>query len=366
MNILVTGSSGFMGKNLVARLNATQIGSVMPFDINDTEQTLAEYISKADVVFHLAGVNRPKEASEFHVGNTALTETLVRLMVEQNSKAPIIFTSSSQVSNGSEYAVSKEKAENTLLEFSEKTGNEVFIFRFPGTFGKWSRPNYNTVVATFCYNISRGLNIEMRNPSHELQLCYIDDVVDMLISTAIERKQAEMEPIYKITLGELAEKIKHFAAVEHKLEVSDMSDELTKKLYATYLSFLPEDSLSYDLLTHKDDRGSFTEFLHLPYHGQVSINVTKPGITKGEHWHDTKSEKFLVVTGCATTRLRKIGTTEIIERDVSSDKMEVLNIPPGYTHNFTNTGDVDLVTMIWVNEVFDKNRPDTYFEKVEL
>ena len=364
MKILITGSSGFLGKNLISRIKAEDIGGILPFDMPDTADKLEEQIRKADFIFHLAGVNRPDERSEFYDGNSGLTEAIIGFMEANDIKVPIVFSSTTQVGNGSDYAISKEMAEKTLLDYHARTGVEVFIYRFPGIFGKWSRPNYNTVVATFCNNIARGLPVEIRDPDYELRLCYIDDVVDLLLGTLCQRKEQKIEPTYSVTLGGLASMLESFASDEKKLEIGDLSDAFIKKLYATYLSFLPYDKVSYPLTMHKDDRGSFTEFLHLPKHGQVSVNVSKPGITKGDHWHDTKHEKFLVVSGRGVIRLRRLHTTEILEYHVCGDKPEVVDILPGYTHNIENLGDTDLVTAMWASEIFDKTKPDTFYEKV--
>jgi len=364
MKILVTGSNGFLGKNLIARINATDAGSVLSFDIADSIEVLEEYIKKADFIFHLAGVNRPQEKSEFYTGNSSITETVIKIIEANNLKIPIVFSSSTQVGNGSDYGKSKEMAEKALLAYQERTGAEVYIYRFPGIFGKWSRPNYNTVVATFCYNTARGIPIEIRDPDYELTLVYVDDVVDLLLRTLSERRLQIITPTYEITLGALADIIRTFSSKFGSLEIEDLSLPLNKKLYATYLSFIPESKMSYPLLTHADDRGSFTEFLHLPGHGQVSVNISKPGITKGEHRHDTKHEKFLVVSGKGVIRQRMTGSPEIIEHYVSGDEMKVLDILPGYTHNISNLGDTDMVTIMWVSEIFDESRPDTFFEKV--
>jgi len=364
MNLLVTGSNGFLGKNLIARINATDAGDVLPFDVLDSYDKLEESIKKADFIFHLAGVNRPLKNSEFYKGNSKLTETIIKIIEENNLKIPIVFSSTTQVGNGSDYAISKEMAEKALQQYETQTGANIFIYRFPGIFGKWSRPNYNTVVATFCNNIACGLPIEIRAPELELTLFYVDDAVNLLLETLNEQKVFDVAPIYKTTLGALAEMIKSFASEDKKLEIGDLSDPLTQKLYATYLSFLPEDKITYSLTTHKDDRGSFTEFLHLPKHGQVSVNVSKPDIIKGDHWHDTKHEKFLVVSGQGVIKLRNLNSTEILEYYVNADKLEVIDIPPGYTHSITNLGETDMVTIIWASEIFDKENPDTFYEKV--
>jgi len=364
MNILVTGSKGFLGKNLIARINSIGAGKVLPYDVSDPFETLERYVKDADFIFHLAGVNRPEEKSEFYSGNSGLTESLVELMENNGLSVPVLFTSSVQVGNGSDYAISKEMAEKTLAEYGLRSETEVFIYRLPGIFGKWSRPNYNTVVATFCYNIARGLPIEIRDPDFELSIWYVDDVVDLLLRTMNERKVQEIEPVYSVTLGKLAALTASFASEDRRLEVDDLSDPFTKKLYATYLSFLPKEKVSYPLTMHKDERGSFTEFMHLQKHGQVSINVSKPGITKGEHWHDTKHEKFLVVSGNGVIRQRVLGSSEVIEHYVNGEKLQVVDILPGCTHNIENLGDTDMVTVMWVSEIFDKAKPDTYFEKV--
>jgi UDP-2-acetamido-2,6-beta-L-arabino-hexul-4-ose reductase len=364
MSILVTGSNGFLGKNFIARINAIGLGNVLPFDVTDSSETLQEYIKEADFIFHFAGVNRPEEKSEFYIGNSKLTEAIIELLEINNLNTPIVFSSSTQVGSDNDYAMSKKIAEDAIIGYGQKRDAEVFIYRFPGIFGKWSRPNYNTVVATFCYNIARGLPIEIRDPDYELTLWYIDDVVDLLLRTMNERKLQEIKPVYNLTLGKLANEIKSFASDEHKLIVNDLSDPFTKKLFATYLSFLPEEKISYPLTMHKDERGSFTEFLHLPKHGQVSVNISKPGINKGEHWHDTKHEKFLVVSGHGVIRQRMLGCTKIIEHHVNGDALEVVDIIPGYTHNISNLGDTDMVTVMWVSEIYDKSHPDTYYEKV--
>ena len=328
MNILVTGSNGFIGKNLIARINATNAGVVLPFDVDDSDEKLEEFVKEADFIFHLAGVNRPEVNDEFYAGNLGLTEAVIGLLEKNNIKVPIVFSSTAQVGNDSDYGKSKELAENALMEYQARCGTDVFIYRFPGVFGKWSRPNYNTVVATFCYNISRGLPVEVRDPDYELTLCYVDDVVDLLLKTMNERKQQVVEPLYNVTLGKLAAMIESFASESSKLVIDDLSDSFTKKLYATYLSFLAKDKVSYPLTMHIDERGSFTEFLHLPKHGQVSVNISKPGITKGDHWHDTKHEKFLVVSGTGVIRQRMPGSLEIIEHHVSGEKLEVVEILP--------------------------------------
>jgi len=364
MNILVTGSQGFIGKNLIARIEALKIGSIMSFDINDSNEKLEEYIKKSDFIFHLAGINRPENISEFYSGNSELTEIIVKIMIANKIKVPIVFTSTAQVGNGSDYAKSKEIAEKTLLNFQECYNNDIFIYRLPGVFGKWSRPNYNTVVATFCNNIANNLPIEIRDPDFELTLIYIDDVINIFIKTLNEIKFQNIEPLYTVTLGKLASVIKSFASEDNKLVISDLSDSFIKKIYAVFLSYLPEEKISYPLLTHTDERGSFTEFLHLPKHGQVSVNISKPGIEKGNHWHDTKHEKFLVVHGNGVIKLRMLNSANVLEYPVNGNELKVIDIPPGYTHSIVNNGDTDMVTIIWVSEIYDPSNPDTFYEKV--
>ena len=362
MKILITGSEGFLGKNLSAKINALNLGDILSYDVNNSVETLKSYAAQADFVFHLAGVNRPKDNAEFYTGNRDLTEALIQMLSEKQSKTPVVFSSTIQAGNGSDYAKSKEEAEKMLLK--SDINENVFIYRLPNIFGKWSLPNYNTVVATFCHNAANGMPLAVRDPNFEVTLCYVDDVVDIFLEAMKTGQLQEIQPCYTITLGKLAETISAFANKSNKLKIWNVGDPFIKKLYATYLSFLPKDKFSYSLTTHQDDRGSFTEFLHLPMHGQVSVNISKPGIEKGNHWHNTKHEKFLVVHGKGIIKLRKINTTEILEYFVNGEKQEVVDIPPGYTHNICNLGDSDMITVMWANEIFDSQNPDTYFEKV--
>lgn len=369
MKILVTGAKGFIGKNLIVELRNRGYNDIYEFDIDTDKEFLNDYTRDCNFVFHLAGVNRPIDESEFIQGNAGLTLELIDSLKRHKNNSPILYTSSIQAEKENSYGKSKKAAEEFLFDYSKCTGIEVFIFRLPNLFGKWSRPNYNSVVATYCHNISRDMDITIRDPEAELTLCYIDDVVDEFISclTGKSRREGEyceVSPSYKIKLGELAEKIKSFKESRINLSVPDMGDSLTKKLYSTYLSYLPEDKFSYELKMNHDNRGSFTEFIKTPDRGQVSINVSKPGVTKGNHWHHTKNEKFLVVTGQGVIRLRKLNTDNVIEYHVSGDKLEVIDIPTGYTHSIINTGEVDLVTVMWANERFDPEKPDTYYLEV--
>ena len=381
MKILITGAKGFIGKNLVAQLNNIQQGKakhntlgsdliLFEFDKDTDPSLLDSYCKEADFVFHLAGVNRPKEQSEFMEGNFGFTSELLDTLKKHNNTCPIILSSSIQAELDNPYGESKKAGEDLLLEYGKETGAKVYIYRFPNVFGKWCRPNYNSAVATFCHNIAHDLPIQVNDPNHPMTLVYIDDVVQELISCLVEKPNKEGEyckvPVeHNIKLGKIVDLIKSFKDSRTTLQVPDLSDPITKKLYSTYLSYLPEDSFSYPLKMNVDERGSFTEFLKSPDRGQVSINISKPGITKGEHWHHTKNEKFLVVSGNGVIRFRKIDEpSEIIEYHVSGEKLEVVDIPVGYTHNIENLGERDMVTVMWVNEVFDVNKPDTFFEKV--
>lgn len=369
--VLVTGSGGFIGKNLVARLRAEGYDNLLLFDTDTPPELLEEYAQKARFVFHLAGVNRPKDAAEFYTGNAGLTARLLGLLQDCDNTAPLLLTSSAQAGNGTDYAKSKQEAEAEVFAHAEACQSDVFVYRLPGVFGKWSRPNYNTVVATFCYNVANGLPIEVRDSAFSLPLCYIDDVVDSFMAVLQgsvppppSGQFMGISPIYTVTLGQLAALVQSFKTNRATLALPNMADAFTEKLYATYLSYLPKEEFSYPLTMHTDDRGSFTEFLRTPERGQVSVNISKPGIVKGNHWHNTKNEKFLVVSGQAVIRFRKPDETEVMEYHVSGEKLEVVDIPTGYTHNIENTGNGDLVTVMWASEPFNPEKPDTYFAKV--
>ncbi|UFH65465.1 capsular polysaccharide biosynthesis protein CapF [Clostridium cadaveris] len=369
MKILITGANGFIGKNLIAELNNRGYKDIYKFDI-DTEKTLLDkYTKDCEFVFHFAGVNRPKDEKEFMEGNFGFTSELLDLLKKHNNKSPILITSSIQAERDNPYGNSKKAGEELIFKYSEETGSKALVYRLTNLFGKWSRPNYNTVVATFCYNIARNLDIQINNPDVELSLCYIDDVVCEFIRALEEKETKEgnycVVPVnHDIKLGDLAEKIKSFKESRENLSIPSMDDELTKKLYSTYLSFLPEDKFAYDLKMNCDNRGSFTEFIRTLDRGQISINVAKPGITKGNHWHHTKNEKFLVVSGKGLIRFRNIDSDEIIEYRVSEEKFQVVDIPTGYTHSIVNVGNTDMVTVMWANEVFNPEKTDTYFMEV--
>lgn len=381
MNILITGSKGFIGKNLVAELLNLKEGktkhkhlqsdlSILEFDKDTDIKTLNEYCKQADFVFHLAGVNRPQEQSEFMEGNYGFTSELLSLLKKHNNNCPMMISSSIQAELDNPYGKSKKAGEELLFNYSKETGAKVLIYRFPNVFGKWCKPNYNSAVATFCHNIAHGLPIQVNDPNVVMTLVYIDDVIQELINALVDRANelgnyCKVVVEHTIKLGEIVTLIESFKESRSTLQVPDLSDAFTKKLYSTYLSYLPEDQFSYPLKMNVDDRGSFTEFLKSPDRGQVSVNISKPGITKGNHWHHTKNEKFLVVSGKGAIRFRRVDTpSEIIEYFVSGEKLEVLDIPVGYTHNIENLGDSDMVTVMWVNEIFDPGRPDTYFDVV--
>ena len=383
--VLITGAGGFVGRNLVATLKTLGYTDLMLFEKDDTPKTLAEYCRRAAFVVHLAGINRPKDPSEFYAGNAGLTDTMLSLLEEAGSRAPVLVTSSIQAELDNDYGKSKLQAEQAIFAHGQRTGAPVFVFRMEGVFGKWCRPNYNSVVATFCHNVAHGLPIQVRDPAYSLPLVYIDDVVACILD-AMEKGEAvrdyagicRIHPVHTVTLGQLAETIQGFAKARGgkaaaalgtdglpTLAVPDLEDgSFEKKLYSTYLSYLPTDEFAYDLNMHCDNRGSFTEFLRTPERGQVSVNISKPGIVKGNHWHHTKNEKFLVVKGEGIIRFRQIFSDEVIEYRVSGEKLQVVDIPCGYTHNIENVGEADMVTVMWANESFDPEHPDTFAMQV--
>lgn len=368
MKILVTGANGFIGKNLIAKLKELNNYEIISIDRNNTEEELVQALLEAEFIFHLAGINRPKDEKEFFEGNSGLTGEIVRILKENNKNTPIAITSSIQADLDNAYGKSKKLAEEELLMYSTSANAKVFIYRLPNVFGKWCRPNYNSAVATFCNNIARGEEVWVSDPNIELTLVYIDDVVRCLISSMEDKNSlagyVNIDIEHKATLGKIVELLNSFVESRKSLMVPNMEDEFTKKLYSTYLSYLPEDKFCYPLKMNVDNRGSFTEFLKTSDRGQVSINISKPGITKGNHYHHTKNEKFLVVSGEGLIKFKKIDSEEVIEYRVSGEKLEVIDIPVGYTHNIINIGTSDMVTIMWVNEVFNPEKPDTIFMEV--
>ena len=400
MKILVTGAKGFVGKNLCAQLKNIRDGKakcygevaveeIFEYDIDSTAEELDAYCREAEFVFNLAGVNRPQNPEEFMEGNFGFASTLLETLEKYENKAPVMLSSSIQATlagrfGDSEYGRSKRAGEELFFNYSVRTGARVLVYRFPNLFGKWCRPNYNSAVATFCNNIANDLPITVNDRSTELELLYIDDLVDEMIA-ALQGKEhhCEFEGVntilcdegrycavpttHKATLGEIVDLLEAFKAQPQTLVVPEIPNgSFAKKLYSTYLSYLPKEKASFELKMNCDARGSFTELLRSDKCGQVSVNISKPGITKGEHWHNSKWEFFIVVSGKGLIQQRRVGSDEVLNFEVSGDKIEAVHMLPGYTHNIINLSDTeDLVTVMWANEAFDPNRPDTYFEKVE-
>lgn len=399
MNILVTGAKGFVGKNLCAQLNAIKDGkdrrfpelsidAVYEYDIDNTAEELDRWCSDCDFVFNLAGVNRPKEQSEFMAGNFGFASTLLDTLKKHGNKCPVMLSSSIQATlagrfGTSEYGKSKKAGEELFFDYSKETGAKVLVYRFPNLFGKWCRPNYNSAVATFCNAFANDLPYTVNDPSVELELLYIDDLVDEMICALLGKEHhCEFDGVekvmktdgrycaapttHKVTLGEIVELLKSFAEQPRTLMIPEIpAGSFAKKLYSTYLSYLPKEKVAFPLKMNVDDRGSFTELVHTLNAGQVSINISKPGITKGQHWHNTKWEFFIVVAGHGLIQERKLGSDEVIEFEVSGDNIQCIHMLPGYTHNIINLSDTEnLVTVMYCNEIFDPQRPDTFFEKV--
>ncbi len=398
MNILVTGAKGFVGKNLVANLNnikenknrtrpSIKIDEIFEFDIYTDKSLLDEYCAKADFVFNLAGVNRPKDNSEFMAGNFGFASELLDMLKKNGNKCPIMLSSSLQATligrYDGEYGRSKLAGENLFFDYAAETGAKVYVYRFPNLFGKWCRPNYNSAVATFCNNIANDLPIQVNDRSTQLELLYIDDLVEEMLD-AIEDKPHSCEydgltPLageqgrfcyvpttHKVTLGEIVDLLESFKAQPNTLVMPEIpNNSFAKKLYSTYLSYLPKEKTIFDLKMNCDDRGSFTELMKTVNCGQFSVNISKPGITKGQHWHNTKWEFFIVVAGHGLIQERRIGSDEVIEFEVSGDKIQAIHMLPGYTHNIINLSDTEnLVTVMWANEQFDPAHPDTFGETV--
>ena len=370
MKILVTGAKGFVGKNLVLELKNRGYNEIFEYDIDTPKELLNKYTKECGFVFHLAGVNRPKDASEFMKGNFGFTSELLDFLKENANKAPILITSSIQAKLDNDYGKSKKAGEDLLFEYSKQNNVDVFVYRLPNLFGKWCRPNYNSVIATFCNNVANNLPIQINDENVELTLAYIDDVVDEFIS-CLEGKANKKDMFcyinvtHKEKLGYIANLINSFKESRSNLILPNVKEgSFEKKLYSTYLSYLDKNDFSYPLKMNIDNRGSFTELFKTLNNGQVSVNISKPGITKGNHWHHTKNEKFVVVKGKGIIRFKKVDESEIIEYNVSGEKLEVIDIPVGYTHSIENVGNEDMVTIMWANENFNPNKPDTYFLEV--
>ena len=401
MKILVTGAQGFVGRNLVSQLHNIQSGkarnyaisgeeiTVYEYDVDSTPEELDLYCRQADFVFNLAGVNRPKDQSEFMKGNFGFASELLDTLRKHGNACPVMLASSIQATligryGQSDYGKSKLAGEELFFEYAKETGAKVLVYRFPNLFGKWCRPNYNSAVATFCNNIANDLPIQVNDRSTMLELLYIDDLVEeMIAALSGQEHHCEFDGVetvlkedgrycavpvtHKVTLGEIVDLLHTFAVQPATLVIPEIPDNsFAKKLYSTYLSYLPKEKVAFPLKMNVDDRGSFTELLRSEKCGQVSINISKPGITKGQHWHHSKWEFFMVVSGHGLIQERKIGTDEVIEFEVSGEKIEAVHMLPGYTHNIINLSDTEnLVTVMWANELFDSNRPDTYFEPVK-
>ena len=399
MNILVTGAKGFVGKNLCALLRTIADGKnrtygniaiteIFEYDIDSKPEELEEYCQKADFVFNLAGVNRPQTTEEFMQGNFGFASTLLDTLKHHNNSCPVMLSLSIQATligryGEGEYGKSKRAGEELFFDYGRETGAKVLVYRFPNLFGKWCRPNYNSAVATFCNNIANDLPIMVNDRSTLLELLYIDDLMDEMVAALKgEEHHCEFDGIdtvltesgrycaapvtHKVTLGEIVDLLNEFHEQPKSLTIPKIpAGSFAKKLYSTYLSYLPKEKVAFPLKMNEDNRGSFTELLRSTNCGQVSINISKPGITKGEHWHNTKWEFFIVVSGRGLIQMRRIGSDEVLEFEVSGDKIEAVHMLPGYTHNIINLSDTEnLVTVMWANENFDPNRADTFFEKV--
>lgn len=373
MKVLVTGAGGFIGQNLTVELEKREGVEVLAFDVDTPLELLEEYCRECDFVYNLAGVNRPEHVEEFMEGNFGFATTLVETLKKYGNTCPIMNASSIQAALENPYGKSKKAGEDMLFAYGKEVGAEIYIYRFPNVFGKWCRPNYNSAVATFCHNIANNLPIQVNDRSTVMNLVYIDDVVEELLQALDRHPHVNLDgycfvpTVHEITLGEIVTLLYSFRESRNNLMIPDMTENsFEKKLYSTYLSYLPTDNFAYPLVMHEDERGSFTEILKSVNHGQVSINISKPGIVKGNHWHHTKNEKFVVVSGQGLIRFRKHGSEEIIEYHVSGEKLEIVDIPTGYTHSIVNEGDTDLVTLMWCNECFNPGKPDTIYEEVDL
>lgn len=369
MRVLVTGANGFIGKNLLLHLQEKGGIEVVPFTREHNVDDLPELLKGVDWVFHLAGINRPETPGEFVTGNKELTERLCAAIKACGRQVPVVYTSSIQAELDNDYGRSKRAAEDTLLALQQDTGNPVYIYRLPNVFGKWARPNYNSVVATFCHNIARDLPIQINDPSAVIRLVYVDDVIDSFmvlmagvesINTRIESAYVEITPEYRLTVGELAEQLNRFKTTRDNLITEPVGTGLVRALYATYVSYLPPERFTYPVPQHRDARGVFVEMLKTPDAGQFSFFTAPPGITRGGHYHHSKTEKFLVIKGKARFRFRHMVTGEFYELHTSGERSEIVETVPGWTHDVTNVGDDELICMLWANEIFDRNKPDTF------
>jgi UDP-2-acetamido-2,6-beta-L-arabino-hexul-4-ose reductase len=369
MRILVTGAEGFVGKNFCLRFGTFENVEVIKYDINSPFSLIEDAIDDVDFVFHLAGVNRPENAEEFYVGNSDFTESLVRLISDRKAHLGFVMSSSIQAALDNDYGKSKKMAEDAVLSLADRM--PVYVYRLHNVFGKWCRPNYNSVVATFCYNVMRGLPLSVNSQGRIMELVYIDDVVDEFVSlahgAAPQSKEGEycyIKPKYDITLEKLAKMIEGFKRDLQHTSIPEIGDMFTKILFSTFVSYAEADDVFFDPKIHIDERGSFTELIHTESAGQVSVSVSKPGVTRGNHFHDTKMEKFIVLSGEARIAFRHMASGERMEFLVNGEQPRIVTIPAGYTHNIENTGAGDMILLIWANENFDRGRPDTFFGEV--
>jgi UDP-2-acetamido-2,6-beta-L-arabino-hexul-4-ose reductase len=368
-NVLVTGAAGFIGKNLITALQRLENISLTTITSKDEWLVLESALEQVDIIYHLAGINRPQNEEEFALGNTEFTRKIVQYLEVVGRKAKIIIPSSIQAELENPYGRSKKAAEDVLLDYNRKTGASVAIYRLPNVFGKWSRPNYNTVVATFCHNIACGLDIVISDPNRELELVYIDDVVAEFLRHLDEngthdQQRYTVSRTFRVTLGGLAGRIRQLHEIRTSLIVPDLADDLMKCLHATYLSFLPEKEFAYPVKLNTDNRGWLFELLKSEHFGQIFVSKTLPGITRGDHYHDSKLEKFCVIQGEAVIRFRHIHSQEVLAFPVSGNDIKVVDIPPGYTHSIENIGQDEMVCLFWANQIFSPEQPDTYWEKV--
>lgn len=369
MNVLVTGSKGFVGSNLVVWLNGLPDTRVFEFDQENTQEELAQALAEADYIVHLAGVNRPQSVDEFKTGNVDLTANICQQLLALGRSTPILLSSSIQAELDNPYGVSKRQAEEVLADYAQRSGARVVIFRLTNVYGKWSRPNYNSVVSTFCYNVANDLPISISDPAREIDFIHVDDVIRCFLAEVGVNAPGGVhyldgKPSYPVTLGRLADLLRSFRHSRQSLLVPDFSDPFTHKLYSTFLSYLAPDDFAYNLTKRTDPRGSLAEFVKSPPFGQIFVSRTKPGITRGNHYHHAKTEKFLVLEGEAIVRFRHIQSGKVIEVPVDGEAYRVVDIPPGYTHSIENVGTGTLVTLFWASEIFDPANPDTTYEDV--
>lgn len=368
MKILVTGSKGFIGKNLIIKLRTLPGIDIFEYDLENTREDLINYIRLADFIIHLAGVNRPEKVEEYKIGNADLTKLLITILNHEGKTTPILMSSSIQAEYNNPYGISKKKAEKYLLEYQNR-GGKVFIYRLTNVFGKWCNPNYNSVIATFCYNICRKKNITVSDRNKILQLIYIDDVIDEFVRRIFDKNDCQSVyfriPIsYDKALGDIEDILMQFSQNRKSLKIQNFSDEFVKKLYATYISYLPQNDFAYDLNVNVDNRGILFEVIKSDCFGQIFISITKPGITRGNHYHNTKPEKFCVISGKAKIKFKHLVTEKVITYEVMGAKPKVIDIPTGYIHNISNVGNDDLITLFWSGEVFNSEKTDTYIAEI--